>query len=83
MTTETLAAKRGRDSALGMAMVTSAFPDRVFDWPKDAGPMRPPTLQKPQVCMFEEGLNLKESKSVVPLSWLYTHQLHHSTSLVK
>eukprot|EP00976_Prorocentrum_cordatum_P085098 1185928-Prorocentrum_minimum.AAC.1 len=48
LTTETLAAKRGRDTTLGVAMVATAFPERVFEWPKDAGPMRPSTLEMPQ-----------------------------------
>jgi len=57
LTTETLAAKRGRETALGIAMVASAFPERVFEWPsKEAGPPRASTLLHPQEAVLEFGV---------------------------
>jgi len=49
LTTEQLAEARGEETRLGIAMVSTVTPGRVFAWPEDASVTRPPTLKDPHV----------------------------------
>jgi len=56
LTTEELAMLRGKDPELGICMVATALPHRIFPWPEEAGPKRPDLVTRPQECVIYFGI---------------------------